>query len=986
MNSRNPLALAAVATLSLLLAARVPAEGEQSAYESFENGVPAHWRASRPDSLSVSPLHYKHGKHSLRWDWRPGDSLEARHGLGDIRRVGGYGGSYSKATFGVWLYCETPCPGKAVFQFRKGDKPTGWFEFPLNFTGWRRAHLKYSFRSEFKGRVAPDTDNILILSPDAPGPGPLFIDLVVYNGLMDYRGQHVPRADARTPTAPDPTLFPRPEVVSDRQLAAVGRIGAWFQGQLAGKGAVAEATMKEVEAKVAALEIVRDEHGIRGAPVVKDAGFYNEFGLGLNNPAACADLMLLVAKLHCRTDNAEQRGRLATWYVDMADDLHDQGMAAGAGFGWGGYGGRSLGDATFLMRDVLRERGRLQRAADYFDGNFGFSRIFDDSTINPSMDHFHINTRYQLYGTLMQVEPADQVRCLRALSRRLSKEILHEGPNGFKPDGSAYHHGFHYFAYAGYSTNSLANAIRALSGTPFAITPEAYERVKRVLLATRFYCNKLDLPLCLHGRHPFGNQRVYPSAILNLALSSEHGLDPELAAAYLRFHPEKRNEGIFKEHGAAPEPDPQGAMAMNYAGLVAHRRDHWLALVKGYGKYRAFGEIYANNNRYGRYLSNGCLDILGGGDPVTRPDSGCVAEGWDWNRLDGATVIYLPPGELVAVSKGTEWIGSDEPFVGGLSHRGWNAAFVMQIRGAKRHNPTFTAKKTYFCFDNRIICLGSNIRNNDAEHPTHTNLFQKALTQPDVPIRVNGVEVRDLPFEQDLSAEQSHWLVDTQGTGYCLPAGQRLRLARKRQRNRDQQDRKDTEGDFATAWIDHGCAPTDAAYQYMVLVNVDPDAMREFAEAVQAEEDAPCAVLQKDERAHVVFDRRTRTLGCVFFEAQNVDHAVPAGRGWLARLASPVLRGKETTRPCPIQAVDRACLIMLERCRRQWRLSLCDPDLNLVDHVSQTRPLQVTLRGKWEIRNPSPDFRIARSEPEHTVLEFACRRGRSFDVGLVEQP
>ena len=102
------------------------------------------------------------------------------------------------------------------------------------------------------------------------------------------------------------------------------------------------------------------------------------------------------------------------------------------------------------------------------------------------MDHFHINTRYQLMGALMQEDLAEQVRCLRAYSRRLSAEILHEGANGFQPDGSTFHHNMHYFAYASYALGSLSTVIEGLSHTPFRVTPEAFARVKQAILAMRF--------------------------------------------------------------------------------------------------------------------------------------------------------------------------------------------------------------------------------------------------------------------------------------------------------------------------------------------------------------------------------------------------------------------------------------------------------------------------------------------------------------------
>jgi len=423
--------------------------------------------------------------------------------------------------------------------------------------------------------------------------------------------------------------------------------------------------------------------------------------------------------------------------------------------------------------------------------------------------------------------------------------------------------------------------------------------------------------------------------------------------------PEHTDKELFRERGIVPET-LEGNMTMNYAGITTHRRDTWLALVKGYSRYVLYGEIYANNNRFGRYLSNGYLDILGGGDPVTREASGIVPQGWDWNRLDGTTVIYLPLDRLRAVSSGTEWIPSKQTLVGGLSHRGWNGAFVMQLDGAEKHEPTFRGNNTYFFFDDRIICLGSDIANADHEHPTHTNLFQKHLPAPaEDPTWVNGEALTGLERELTLPSDRPSWVIDPQRTGYYLPAGQSIHLARARQASRDQSDSEDNEGDFATGWIDHGPAPDGARYEYAVIVRATPERMQEFSAQMSGPAPRPYEVLQRDGRARIVFDRATGTWDAVRFESGRIEPELP------------------------VLEVDRPCLLMAEPGEdRRLHLSVADPDLNLEEYISQPRPLRVTMRGAWNIANPSDDFRVLERDGETTVIELTCYDGRSFNLEL----
>ena len=116
--------------------------------ETFETGIPRHFTASRPAAVSVSDEHRKHGTRSLRWNWEAGDSLRVDHDLGDIRREGGYGGSYSKSTFGVWLYSPRSQPGEITFEFRTGEN-----------RGARNSGIRGSPSSTGTFRPAPTTSS-----------------------------------------------------------------------------------------------------------------------------------------------------------------------------------------------------------------------------------------------------------------------------------------------------------------------------------------------------------------------------------------------------------------------------------------------------------------------------------------------------------------------------------------------------------------------------------------------------------------------------------------------------------------------------------------------------------------------------------------------------------------------------------------------------------------------------------------------------------
>jgi chondroitin-sulfate-ABC endolyase/exolyase len=973
--------------------------GQTAEYESFEDAVPAHFTATRAESLSRSPWHSKQGQRSLRWDWRQGEALVIRHGIGDVSRTGGINNS-NRASFAVWVYLEVPQRGMLTFEFREGRKVTGYFRFPLEFTGWRQGRPFYAAFPA--GRPTMKVDNIRIAAPTTVPQGTVFLDLIKYNTLTHPGRAINPEREAlwRRPL-PDEQRFPKPASVTDAERAGIRKL----LGPDAGPG-IPEARVTALCRQVTALGIVRDERGLRGGPAIdrhyQYCGKLGEYGakestywpdehgprwLGMEIPAPICGLAHQVAVAYRASREAGQRRRLAEAFLLLEDHLYDQGMQAGAGFHWNWWVGSAWADAVFLMRDVLAESHRLRRQCDYVLWNYGGDAVFADAASPSHMDYYHLSLRPILRACLVQVEPSEQVRWLKAFKAMLERSIL-QPASALKLDGCAYHHQGHYFAYARNAFGTLPPLVQELSATPWRLCPEAQERLRRAVLAQRIYCNQRDLPLSLSGRRPFGSEfyikdvdRIDPRGMDVLARCGTpdggRALDPELAAAYLRLVPEAANTEPYRSQGIKPEPEPNGCFVMPYAALLSHRRDNWLASVHGQSKYVWGSERDANVNRFGYFQGLGHLEILAGGTPVSAKASGRGGLGWDWRRFEGTTTPQLPLDKLAEVWGATT---SPETFVGGLSHQGRQGAFAMIVRQPQAGKKPLQGRKSWFFNDERILCLGSDISCAEAEYPTQTTLCQKHLPKNKkgefLPTCLDAADFSALPEERTLDAAKPHWFLDVQRTGYYLPAGQKVTVARRHQKSREYSDLRDTEGDFLTAWIDHGKAPTAGSYEYLVVVRTTPATMHAMAAQ------PPYRVLQRDRAAHIVWDTVGRRWGCALFVPQTVSpHAVAADM-------------------LPVKTVDRPCLIMAEAVRGgPWSTSVADPDLNLGTAKGQPgpaalppRPLRITLRGgwrlleargtacAWRLPNASQDVRILSTGARETVVEILCQHGASYDL------
>ena len=83
--------------------------------------------------------------------------------------------------------------------------------------------------------------------------------------------------------------------------------------------------------------------------------------------------------------------------------------------------------------------------------------------------------------------------------------------------------------------------------------------------------------------------------------------------------------------------------------------------------------------------------------------------GYDWMKLPGETMVQLPMSELKGHGD-----HSDRTFVGGADDTVGNGVFALDLGGPKTCGWRTSAQKTWFCFGDTVVCLGSGIRDSHA--------------------------------------------------------------------------------------------------------------------------------------------------------------------------------------------------------------------------------------------------------------------------------
>lgn len=924
----------------------------------FEDGVPEVFNVSGKGELKASSLFYKEGESSLEWDFQPGSALNVQISPLSLN-------AKKEKQFGItlWIYNEKPQQDSIRFEFlNKAGEVSYWFSYHLQAAGWRACWISFEY---MKGEK--NDKNIVAYRLVAPQrKGRIFLDRLTF-----------PEKKMNLRTTPDQQL-PSNNGLSNRDLWHWCLVWKWEQ-QSYDTPLSSKLTSQQKKDLKTIEQRLTDFLEVKKVPQGQINAAYKTFEKAAIHPSA-AGTGFVGAPIVAPDELDKKKGEMS-WndietmlsgfaldayynqneisrknYFTVFDYAIDQGFAFGSGMGTNhhyGYQIRKIYTTAWLMRDVIYKHAHR----DAYLSTLRFWAALQETrqpcspTRDELLDSWHTLLMAKFISAMMFPDAREQEQALGGLSRWLSSSLRYTSGTigGIKVDGTTFHHGGF---YPGYTTGVLATVgqfIAFTNGTGFELTEDARRHMKSAFIAMRNYCNLYEWGIGISGRHPFGGKMGSDDieAFANIALSGDlsgqgNTFDRGLAADYLRLvrNGDTPNARFFKKEGIKTAQAPQGFFVYNYGSAGIFRRADWMVTLKGYTTDVWGSEIYVKDNRYGRYQSYGSVQIMGKGNPVSRAGSGFVQEGWDWNRLPGTTTIHLPFELLDSPLKGTTMAHSKENFSGSSSLDGKNGMFAMKLmeRGYENFTPDFVARKSVFCFDNRMICMGTGIANSNADYPTETTLFQT---------KYNGKDSK--------VGDDNYWLHDGYDNYYHVVDGN-VRTQVAEQESRHEKTRAVTKGTFSSAWIEHGKAPKDGAYEYMVLIQPSDSDLDELRKAPAYE------VLQRDQTAHVVYDKKTGITAYAAFETYQPESdkliaSIPA--------ETMVMYAKESAKGI--------------------RLSICDPNLNIKEKAYTTkepsRPIrkEIRLKGHWTLTSPMENVQL-KPQGENTVLTVTCQHGQPVEI------
>ena len=362
-----------------------------------------------------------------------------------------------------------------------------------------------------------------------------------------------------------------------------------------------------------------------------------------------------------------------------------------------------------------------------------------------------------------------------------------------------------------------------------------------------------------------------------------------------------------------------------------HRTNDYLIALSMYSERIQNTEIMNHENRCGWHQGNGMTYIYDKDEQYT--------ENY-WNtvnplRLPGTTVAAVTIDNGAPDGSGFIQGGdftSNQSWVGGsvLGEYGINGmAFSGVTSNTTQYAPNLFGKKSWFFFDDEVVCLGAGITNSGMNNPVETTIENRKLNadgsnafvvdgQPvllaakEATILDEANRTADLTGETITNPTWAH-LAGTKavGTGYYFPENTTIQARHARTTGKwsdigTDKDQTPFTQDYLELWVDHGANPTDASYSYVLLPNKSAEETQRYAADSQIE------ILENTADVQAVVDHKLQLTGINF---------------WNAATAAGVTS-------------DKPASVMIQETPNGFKVAASDPTMK------ETGAIKITLTGK----------------------------------------
>ena len=448
----------------------------------------------------------------------------------------------------------------------------------------------------------------------------------------------------------------------------------------------------------------------------------------------------------------------------------------------------------------------------------------------------------------------------------ITEEIVVTTNEGIQPDFSFHQHGpqqqfgNYGLAYAG----DMTELAIVFGGTPFAFDAKKLAILRNYLLEGLkwvTYKNKFDISAC--GRQLFPNAQTGKARSLSTIFQKMSLADPD-----------------FKNQYLTAMKDFEGNIHFNRSDMTIHRRKDFYTSVKMASNRVAGAESCNSENIQGYYMGDGATFFYQSGEEYLD-----IFPFWDWKKIPGITT-YQDDRVLPILTASGYRLKTD--FVGGVSNR-TNGLAAMQY-----NREGLTAFKSWFYFEDAVVCLGSGI-NTDQDKVVTTSINQ-SLLKGDVLVLRNGEKTSLKNGCQHL--EKVDWVIHNKW-GYYFPGSATLKLENGERTGAwsrvvaPMSDKALTTNVFQL-WFDHGNKPKDATYAYVVLPKASVENIEKRGSGLK--------IIANTENVQAVTSKNKNLTGIVFYKSGECQIS-------------------------PVQTIssDNPCIVLIDNVQGKEAMSISDP-------------------------------------------------------------
>ncbi|WP_282035757.1 polysaccharide lyase 8 family protein [Saccharicrinis aurantiacus] len=396
------------------------------------------------------------------------------------------------------------------------------------------------------------------------------------------------------------------------------------------------------------------------------------------------------------------------------------------------------------------------------------------------------------------VRDADSI----ALASKSIQDELRTGKGeGIQTDWSYHQHGAQ-LQFGNYGLSYLEDMLywyQLLAKTPYQFSADKADIIRQFALQGQRWVDwkgKMDISAC--GRQIFPKEAQLKSQRLHTVFNALAYVDEDNTSAY-------KNATHYKTLS--------GNKHFWHSDFQVQRNKNYYFSVKMCSNRVLGAETVNNENIQGYHMGDGVTFLYQSGNEYEN-----VFPFWDWRKLPGTTLIQKTDTLPYLTAWGYH-INSD--FVGGVSD-GANGIAVLDY-----NRDGLEAKKAWFMFDDKIVCLGSGIKA-QTEFPVHTSINQVFLCD-DLLINSNH---KTQTLKKLNGTHAIDWVLHS-NIGYAFPKGYRVSFMSKMREGSWNRVAKRFRpiiltDDIFSLWIDHDINPKNESYEYVIIPNANSEIMSSF--------------------------------------------------------------------------------------------------------------------------------------------------------------